>query len=61
MINDPCCALCKGAHGICLSRHQCEHHKIADAQDELNHRARKVYANPTADQAIRQAMKGRPR
>lgn len=59
MTNDPCCALCKGAHGICLSRHTCQHHLAADAQDELNHRARKVYNNPTADQAIKNAMNRR--
>ncbi|WNT44970.1 hypothetical protein SEA_ABBYDAISY_77 [Arthrobacter phage AbbyDaisy] len=49
----PCCALCKGPHGICLSRYACQHHKDADAQDDANHNARQTYRNPTADQAIR--------
>lgn len=59
MNGDPCCPLCKGPHDICLSRYACEHHIIADAQDELNHQARKVYSNPTADLAIRNAMNRR--
>ena len=56
-MNDPCCGACKGAHGICLSRYQCEHHRAADAQDEINHQTRKLYRNPTADQAIANAMR----
>lgn len=60
-MTDPCCGACKGAHDICLSRYQCEHHRVADAQDEANHRARKLYANPTADQAIANAMRARRR
>lgn len=58
-MKDPCCTLCKGPHGICLSRHACEHHRIADAQDEINHQTRKLYRNPTADQAIANAMNSR--
>jgi hypothetical protein len=56
---DPCCALCKGPHGICLSRHACEHHKSAQAQDDANHRARQTYRNPTADTAIRNVTRNR--
>lgn len=56
-MSDPCCTLCKGPHGICLSRHTCQHHKIADAQDEANHRARRTIRDPTANQAIANAMK----
>ena len=54
---DPCCFLCKGAHGICLSRGQCEHHKLAQAQDEADARARRTYRDPTADRAIRNATR----
>lgn len=50
---DPCCFLCRGAHGICLSRGQCEHHKLAQAQDEADARSRRTYRDPTADQAVR--------
>lgn len=61
MIADPCCALCKHSTGVCLSRHSCEHHVIADAQDEAAHRATRQYRDPTADQAVRNAMKERRR
>ncbi|UYL86657.1 hypothetical protein SEA_RADFAD_79 [Arthrobacter phage RadFad] len=54
---DPCCYLCKGAHGICLTRGLCDHHKIAQAQDEADSRARRTYRNPTEDQAIRNVMR----
>jgi hypothetical protein len=56
---DPCCFLCRGAHGICLSRGQCEHHKLAQAQDEADARARRTYRNPTEDKAIRNVMRSR--
>jgi hypothetical protein len=54
---DPCCFLCKGAHGICLSRGQCEHHKLAQAQDEADARARRTVRDPTANEAIRNVMR----
>lgn len=56
---DPCCALCKGPHGICLSRHACEHHKAAQAQDDANHRARQTVRDPTGETAIRNIMSNR--
>ena len=56
-----CCSLCKGAHGICLSRYQCQHHKEADAQDEINHRTRRTHNDPTADAAIAAAMTRNPK
>jgi transposase-like protein len=56
---DNCCAACKGAHGICLSRYTCNHHLEADAQDEINHRTRQTYSDPTANAAIRAAMAAR--
>jgi hypothetical protein len=58
-VTDACCHLCKGAHGICLTRFQCEHHKEADRQDDHNHRARQLYYNPTADEAINNVMRER--
>lgn len=54
---DPCCFLCRGAHGICLSRGQCEHHKLAQAQDEADARARRTVRDPTANEAIRNVMR----
>jgi hypothetical protein len=60
-MSDPCCPLCKGAHGICLSRFQCNHHIEADKQDDANHRARQLYYNPTADEAIANVTRERKR
>lgn len=59
MTPDNCCHLCKGPHGICLSRHACEHHKIAQAQDDANHKARQTVRRPTEDKAIANVMRGR--
>lgn len=58
-MTDNCCHLCKGPHGICLSRYQCQHHQEADAQDEANNRARRTYNNPTQDRAIANVMRAR--
>jgi hypothetical protein len=52
MTADPCCVLCKGPHDICLSRHSCQHHKEAQAQDDANHRARQLYRDPTGNEAV---------
>ena len=60
-MSDPCCPLCKGAYGICLSRYGCEHHRVADAQDEANHRATRTIRDPTASRAIANVMKERKR
>ena len=53
MNRDACCFLCRGVHGICLTAYGCEHHKLAQAQDEADARARRTYRDPTADRAIR--------
>ena len=58
-MSDPCCALCKGPHDICLSRYTCNHHREADAQDEANARARRTHRDPTADAAVAAAMRAR--
>lgn len=59
MTSDPCCALCKSAMGICLSRHSCAHHLEAQAQDDANHRARRTIRDPTGDEAIRNITRER--
>lgn len=53
MISDACCALCRGPHGICLSRHRCNHHLEAQAQDDANHKATRTIRDPTGETAIR--------
>ena len=64
MIADACCALCKGPHGICLSKHACQHHKDAQKQDDANHRARQLYRDPVGNEAVanvmREKRKGKP-
>ena len=52
MTPDPCCALCRHSTGVCLSRHTCEHHLEAQAQDDANHRASRTIRDPTGDTAI---------
>lgn len=56
---DNCCVLCRTPTGVCASKHACEHHQIAQAQDEVNARARRTHPDPTADQAIRNALAAR--
>lgn len=59
MIPDPCCQLCRHSTGICLSRHTCEHHRDAQAQDDANHRASRTIRDPTGDAAIRNITRER--
>jgi hypothetical protein len=61
MTTDPCCVLCKGPHDICLSRHSCEHHVLAQAQDDANHRASRTIRDPTGDTAIANITRERKR
>jgi hypothetical protein len=56
-MSDPCCWACRSPTGVCLSRHACEHHIIAQAQDDANHRASRQYRDPTGDQAVANAMR----
>lgn len=56
-MSDPCCALCKGPHGICLSKHACHQHKVAQKQDDANHRARRTVRDPTGDAAVASLMR----
>lgn len=66
MSRDVCCFICRGAHGICLTRGTCDHHIKARQQDEADDRARRTIRRPTEDKAIANVMrasqrKGRPR
>ncbi|QIG57728.1 hypothetical protein PP358_gp57 [Arthrobacter phage Shoya] len=54
---DSCCALCRTPSGVCASRYACQHHKVFQAQDEADARARRTHRDPTADQAIANAMR----
>lgn len=59
-MTDLCCTICKSAHGICLTRGSCDHHKRARAMEDADDRARQTYADPTARLAIQRADR-RPR
>ena len=52
---DSCCALCYSSSGVCLSLHQCHHHKQAQKQLAADDRARRTHYDPTADAAIARA------
>lgn len=54
---DNCCFLCRGAHGICLTRGTCDHHIKARQQDEADDRARRTVRRPTEDKAIANVMR----
>ena len=57
MSADNCCFLCRGAHGICLTRGTCDHHVKARQQDEADDRARRTVRRPTEDKAIANVMR----
>lgn len=57
---DPCCIVCTSTTGVCLSLHQCHHHKAAQRQLDADDRARRTHYDPTADAAIARADR-RPR
>ena len=57
MNTDSCCWACRSPTGVCLSRRTCEHHIIAEAQDEARHRATRQYRDPTGDQAVNNIMR----
>jgi hypothetical protein len=59
MTPDPCCTLCRHSTGVCLSRHTCEHHLEAQAQDDANHRATRTIRDPTGETAIRNITRER--
>lgn len=49
MKTDVCCFLCRSQYGCMNSR--CDHHVAARIEEDANDRARKLYSNPTQDQA----------
>ena len=55
--DDPCCFVCKGVHGICLTRGACEHHVAARRRQDADDRARRLYRDPTGDAAVARAMR----
>lgn len=57
---DPCCIVCQSRAGVCLSLHQCHHHKTAQRQLEADDRARRTYRDPVVDQVLRN-LDRRPR
>ena len=62
MNRDVCCFLCRSQFGCMNSK--CEHHVIARRTDDADDNARRLYRNPTQDQAIanvmREQRKGKP-
>jgi hypothetical protein len=49
---DHCCSICKGAYGICLTGYRCEHHVTARRTEDADDHARRLYRNPTQDEAL---------
>jgi hypothetical protein len=58
-MSDRCCFTCKGAYGICLTGYRCEHHVAARRTEDADDYARRLYRNPTQDEAIRNVMNPR--
>ena len=58
-MSDPCCWACRSPTGVCLARYACEHHRVAEAQDEARHQAGRTIRDPTGDTAIRNIMRGK--
>lgn len=50
MKQDVCCFLCKSQFG-CMNSN-CEHHITARIADDADDRARRLYRNPTQDEAL---------
>ena len=57
LLDDPCCFLCRGAHGICRSKGQCEHHVDARRRQDANDRAGQTHRDPTGNQAVNNVMR----
>lgn len=49
---DNCCYLCRGAFGVCLTGYRCEHHITARRTEDADDHARRLYRNPTQDEAL---------
>lgn len=57
MTSDICCYTCRSQFGVCLTGYRCEHHVAARIRDDANDRARRLYRNPTQDEAIANVMR----
>lgn len=49
---DNCCHICRSQFGTCLTGYRCEHHVAARIRDNADDRARRLYRNPTQDEAL---------
>jgi hypothetical protein len=56
---DACCFICRGPHGICLTRGTCGHHITARLRQDADDRARHLYADPTGNEAVNNVMRTR--
>jgi hypothetical protein len=54
---DSCCFACKSAFGICLTGYRCDHHVEARRTEDADDHARRLYRNPTQDEAIANVMR----
>lgn len=57
LLDDNCCFICKGAHGICLTKGGCEHHVDARRRQDANDRAMQTHRDPTGNQAVNNVMR----
>ena len=60
MIRDECCSLCRSNTDICLSRRECEHHRIAAVKQRAeDNRPSISYRDPTGTTAVNNIMRTR--
>jgi hypothetical protein len=60
-MTDSCCHVCRSQFGVCLTGYRCEHHISARITEAADDRARRLYNNPTQDQAIENVMREKRR
>lgn len=53
-VGDPCCFACRTPSGVCASKHQCEHHRLARAEFENR---RPPHPDPTGEHAVGNVMR----
>lgn len=56
---DICCYTCRSQFGICLTGYRCDHHVAARITEDADDHARRLYRNPTQDEAIANVMRDR--
>jgi hypothetical protein len=56
-MSDSCCFTCKSVFGICLTGYRCDHHMSARITEDADDHARRLYRNPTQDEAIANVMR----